>query len=222
LRNRLAWLGVIWDMDGVLADTAAVHYAAWVKTLSAQGVDLRREDFDRLFGVDNVATLRAILGEGIDSRQIEEISREKEKTFRDQIRGQVKTFPGVREWLDRLRSEGARTAIGSSGPPENIAALLSELAIQDRFDAVLSGAGLPSKPDPTLFLMAARSIGLAPQSCVVVEDSPAGVEAAERAGMKCIAVTNTHGSAALARASLVVRGLDELPPRTFEELVSRN
>jgi HAD superfamily hydrolase (TIGR01509 family) len=162
------------------------------------------------------------LGEGIDPRVIDEISGEKETTFRDQIRGRVSTFPGVRLWLDRLKAQGARMAVGSSGPLENIDAVLSELGFQHCFDSVVSGTGLPSKPNPTLFLMAAKSIERVPASCVVVEDSPAGVEAAEQAGMKCIAITNTHGPKALSRASLVVAALDELPPDGFERLLRGN
>lgn len=223
MRSRLAELGVIWDMDGVLADTAELHYAAWVATLSRRGVDFSRDSFHKLFGVSNAATLEAVLGKARDPHLIQEISEEKEEAFRATIRGRVTTFPGVRSWLQRLRSRGTRLAIASSGPPQNIAAVLFELDFQGFFDAVLSGdEGLPPKPDPALFLSAARAIGRDPRFCVVIEDSPAGVEAAERAQMRCIAVTNTHPPADLARASLIVRRLDELPPEAFEQLFRSN
>jgi HAD superfamily hydrolase (TIGR01509 family) len=181
-------------------------------------VEFTRDDFQKVFGKNNIATLKTLLGEKTDPRMIEEISDQKEKAFRQSIRGHVRTPPGVRKWLKRLKSRGARMAVASSAPLENTSELLSELRLSDYFHPVVSGAELPSKPDPTLFLLAARSIDLAPRACVVVEDSPSGVEAAKLAGMKCIAVATTCSPSALGEAQLVVERLDRLPRRAFDEL----
>jgi len=215
-------LGVLWDLDGVLADTATLHYVTWVNTLSRRGVEFTHDEFQKTFGMNNTATLRALLGEQSDPHLIQEISDEKERAFRQAIRGNVRALPGVRKWLKRLKSADAKLAVASSAPAENISALLSELQLLHYFGAVVSGAELPAKPDPTLFIWAARSIGLDPGRCVVIEDSPSGVEAARLAGMKCIAVTTTHPASSMRGAHLVVERLDRLPGGTFEELAAED
>jgi beta-phosphoglucomutase-like phosphatase (HAD superfamily) len=97
--------------------------------------------------------------------------------------------------------------------------LIDELELRAYFAAIVTGYDLPGKPDPTLFLKAARQIDVPPERCVVVEDAVAGVEAAKRAGMKCIAVTTTNPAQALDEADVVVERLDELPPDTIKRLL---
>jgi HAD superfamily hydrolase (TIGR01509 family) len=218
-RHQLA-LGVLWDLDGVLADTATLHYMTWVNTLSRRGVEFTHDEFQKMFGMNNATTLRALLGEQSDPHVIQEISDEKETAFRQAIRGKVRALPGVRIWLNRLKYADARQAVASSAPAENISALLAELQLLRFFGAAVSGAELPAKPDPTLFFTAARSIGLDPGRCVVIEDSPSGIEAARLAGMKCIGVATTHPASSMRGAHLVVERLDRLPRGTFEALAA--
>jgi beta-phosphoglucomutase-like phosphatase (HAD superfamily) len=96
--------------------------------------------------------------------------------------------------------------------------LVDELGIRSFFGAVVSGADIPGKPDPTVFLNAAQRIEVRPQRCVVIEDAIAGVEAAKRAGMRCVAVTTTNPPEALARADIVVERLDLLSIQAFKGL----
>ena len=134
----------------------------------------------------------------------------------------VRVLPGVREWLLRARQLGYRQAVASSAPMANIAAILQALDMADAFDVLISGTHLPaSKPDPAIFLQAARGLGCEPAECVVLEDSTVGVEAAVRAGIPCVAVTNTRPAAELAAASLIVGSLADLPKDTFETLTGR-
>lgn len=208
--------GVLWDMDGVLVDTAAFHFEAWSRTLQERGVPFDEQRFRATFGMNNTGILTALLGRVPEPDLVAEVSERKEALFRQAIRGQVRPLPGALEWLERLEGRGVRQALASSAPPENIAALVDELGIRPRFQALLSGFAMPGKPDPALFLAAAAEIGVPPRRCVVVEDAMAGVEAALRAGMRCIAVATTSPAHALGTAHLVVDRLDFLPPDVFE------
>lgn len=206
---------VLWDMDGVLADTGEVHYQSWMKTLEGAGIPFGRETFRRTFGMNNAGLLEFALGYPLESDRLNEISERKEAIFRQEIRGRVRLFPGAKEWLERLRGSGIRQAVASSAPQENIEVLVDELGIRLYFDALVSAYHMPGKPDPAVFLEAARQLDTPPQNCLVVEDAIAGVEAARRAGMRCIAVTNTNPREALSAAEVIVETLEGLGEESF-------
>jgi len=212
-------LGVLWDMDGVLVDTTEFHYRSWKQVLAEEGISLDWGRFQAVFGRNNADTLALFLGRPVDAELVKMVGGGKEVLFRQMIRGHVEALPGVRLWLERLRSLGARQVVASSAPQENIDFLVDELGLRPYFVALLEGHSLPGKPDPTLFLQAAGILGLPPESCIVIEDSLAGVEAARRAGMKCIAVATTNPAKALAGADLVVERLDQLQIVDFEKLI---
>jgi HAD superfamily hydrolase (TIGR01509 family) len=130
----------------------------------------------------------------------------------------LQALPGVRAWLERLSQQGVPMAVASSAPVENIDITLEELGLRSYFDAIVSVAGRPGKPDPLVFLESASRLGMPPERCIVVEDAIPGVEAAKRAGMKCIAVTTTNPAEALVAADLVVERLDMLPEDIFQRL----
>jgi len=211
---------VLWDMDGVLVLSGELHYEAWTRVLAEYGLSMTRGQFEETFGMNNHNILRRLYGHRLGAAEAHQIATRKEAAYRELARGRVQPLPGVREWLARLSEADWRQAVASSGPMANIAAILQELDVWDAFDAVLSGARLErSKPDPTLFLQAAAALGVPPARCVVVEDSTAGVEAARRAGTRCIAVTTTHAPEPLRAADLVVDRLDHLPQDAFDRLV---
>ena len=211
--------GVLWDMDGVLVDTGELHYRSWKLPLDEAGIPFDREVFRETFGMNNAGILEHLLGEQPDPDLIQKISNEKERIFRESVPGNVQALPGVVQWLIRLRQSGVRMAVASSAPPANIETLVGELQIKPFFQALVSGADLPGKPDPATFLEAARQIGVDPARCVVVEDAIAGIQGAINAGMKSVAVTNTHSREALSKADIVVDSLEELPEEAFRELV---
>lgn len=218
--QKRAKQGVIWDMDGVLVDTGEFHFQAWSRALPEHGIPFTRESFRATFGMNNAGILTVLLGQTPAPELLTEISDRKEQLFRQAVRGGVQPLPGVLAWLERLKAAGMRHAIASSAPPANIDALVDELGLRTYFDAIVSGFDLPGKPDPAVFLKAARLIGVVPQRCVVVEDAVAGVGGARRAGMKCIAVTTTSPAQALKGADVIVERLDALPLDTFELLLA--
>lgn len=212
---------VLWDMDGVLIDTGALHFQTWDTVLTPLGVTLTQALFRETFGMNNLGVMTTLLGAEPPPDLLARVSDAKEAAFRDLIRGTAQPLPGVMDWLARLRAAGVRQAVASSAPPENIAAIVDELGIRPYFAALVSAAGKAGKPDPYVFLEAARQLGAAPADCLVVEDAVAGLEAARRAGMRCLAVTTTNPPAALAGADLIVDSLAGLPPDAFARLLAR-
>ncbi len=203
--------GILWDMDGVLVDTGEAHYISWSQTFEERGLSISREQFQATFGMNNAGILHLLLGESIEPELIVEIGDRKEALFRQAVKGRVRLLPGVREWLERLKARGIKQAIASSAPQANIDALVDEVGIRRYFEAIVSGAGLPGKPHPDVFLEAAKQLGLLPESCLVIEDAVPGVQAARNAGMRCIAVTTTNPAEALQSADVVVGDLNDLP-----------
>ena len=217
--NRQHRLGVLWDMDGVLVDTGELHYVSWKLPLDEAGIPFDREIFRKTFGMNNAGILAYLLGENPPQGLVQQISERKEEIFRQSVHGNVHPLPGVIAWLERLQRQGAGLAVASSAPSANIEVLVAELKIRSYFDALVSGADLPGKPDPATFLAAAQRLEIPPGRCVVVEDAIAGVQGAKTAGMKCIAVTNTNAADALAKADLIVDSLEELPDDSFSRLI---
>ena len=180
---------ILWDIDGTLADTTALHYQAWRITMQRYGVDLPYESFIKDYGRNNAEILAEHFGvEAVAI--IEKAANEKEATFRSLIApGALQLLPGALAWLQRFRRLGMTQVIGSSGPMANIAAVVHALGVGDFFLGLVSGVHLPKgKPEPTIFLRCAALAGAAPEECLVIEDSIHGIEAAMRAGMTSVAV----------------------------------
>lgn len=213
--------GILWDMDGVLVDTGEYHFQAWATVLSEYGIDFSRQFFRDTFGMNNAGVLGTLLGDDLTPQLLTELSDRKEVAFREAVKGQVQPLPGVVDWLERLQRAGYRQGIASSAPPENIDALVDELELRPYFQAVISGVNMPGKPEPHLFLEVANRLGVTPERCIVVEDAVAGVEAAIRAGMKCVALTTTNPAEALEAADVVVERLSDLPVNMFQQLLLR-
>jgi HAD superfamily hydrolase (TIGR01509 family) len=211
---------VLWDLDGTLVDTSDFHCRSWALALSEFGYPFDADKFQRSFGMNNAGVLEVFLGRAVEPELATAVAGRKEGLFRELLHGNVQALPGVHEWLERLWDWGARQAVASSAPPANIDVMLGELGIAPYFAAIVSGHELPSKPDPAVFLHAAQRIGVAPQACVVMEDAVAGVAAARRAGMRCIAVASTNPAAALHQADVVVERWDQLSEAAFLSVVS--
>jgi len=203
-------IGILWDLDGVLVDSAEAHYQAWAETLEKYSVRLSRENFQRTFGMNNRGIIATLLGQSVSPELSFDIGEAKEALFRDRIRGNVRMLPGVRFWLEEFQGRRIPQVVASSAPPANITTILEELAIRSFFFDVVSGAQMPGKPDPAVFLEAANRVKLAHSRCLVIEDSVAGVEAALAANMKCVAITNTNPRNLLVSAQLILDSLEEL------------
>lgn len=212
-------LGVLWDMDGTLLDSAQYHWLAWRDVLASEGHDLTHEQFTAAFGQRNDTILRSYFGEDISLRDIKRISAAKEARYRHLVRAHgIELLPGAQRWLKYLQTEGWRQAIASSAPLLNIEVIVEILAIRHFFTALVSAEDVEhGKPDPQTFLVAADKLGIPPARCIVVEDAPVGIEAARRAGIRSIGVCSTHTTL---QAECVVQTLDMLPDHAFYQLLN--
>ena len=214
--------GVLWDLDGTLVDSAGHHWIAWHDTLAAFGRSVTPGDFTNSFGKRNDEILHELFGHGIEAEWIERVSEAKEQAYRRRLRAQgLELLPGALAWLERLRGAGWRQALASSAPRPNIDAAFESLAPLGRYlDTVVSADEVGrGKPDPAIFLEAARRISLPPGRCIVVEDAPAGLEGARRAGMRSIGVLSEHHTRL--QADIVVPSLEALEADAFEVLLAR-
>jgi beta-phosphoglucomutase family hydrolase len=211
---------VIWDMDGVLADTAPHHLRAWQEIFAKRGINFTEEDFKRGFGIRNDAIIKNTLGEQTTEEEIEAIAREKEATFRRIIGKDIKPLPGALKLLKALDEGGVKMAIASSTTIENIYLIVGSLGIAKYFQAVITGHDVTEgKPSPQVFLLAAQRLGAEPQNSIVIEDAVAGVKAAKSAGMYCVAVANSHPKEKLAEADLIVDTLEMVTVKDLEKLL---
>ena len=215
-------IGVIFDMDGVLVDTYRAHYQSWREMADAAGLSFAEELFAQSFG----RTSREIIAQVWRDRQysdaeIAALDDEKEVAFRRIIAREFPAMPGARELIQSLAAAGVRLAVGSSGPPENVALVLERLGCTAAFAAIVTGADVTrGKPDPEVFLKAAERLGLPPQRCAVVEDAAPGVAAARAAGAAAIGLVSTgRRRADLVAADLVVDALTELSPTSISRLI---
>ncbi len=217
-RARVA-SGVLWDLDGTLIDSAGLHWLAWRDTLAAEGRGVAAEDFANAFGRRNDEILRGLYGADLAPEWISRISETKEQSYRRLLRERgLAPLPGAMAWLARLREAGYRQALASSAPRPNIEAVLGILELGKYLDAVVSADDVGrGKPDPAIFLAASDRLGLPAAHCVVVEDAPAGLEAARRAGMRSIGVLSDHHPRL--SADLVVPSLEAIPADGFETLL---
>jgi len=217
--------GIIWDVDGTLVDTAELHFEAWLELCRGLGRPFTRADFAATFGRRNPEIFRVLFGDRFSDAEIDELAFRKEELYRSAARRGVELLPGVRPLLEALKADGFRQAIGSSAPRANVALILEMTHSASLFDAISCAEDTTrGKPDPEVFLVAARKLGLSPQRCVVMEDAVAGVEAARNGGMKCIAVSfvGHHPEEKLrgAGADLVVKTLETVTARTVRELLA--
>ncbi len=206
----LSRYGVLWDLDGVLIESSQQHLESWMNVLPRFGMTMSRELHEQTFGMNNKEILTIMLGEPPEADFLRRVSWEKESAFREIIKGTVEPLAGAVELLEKLFSAKVRQAIASSAPEENIHVVVEELQIGIYFQALVSGHDLPAKPDPAVYLEAARQIELGPEACVVVEDAVVGVLGAKKAGMRVVGVTTTHAAEALQDADLVVESLLDL------------
>ena len=214
--------GCIFDLDGVIVDTAKYHYLAWKKLTTMLNIHFTEEDNERLKGVSRMASLEIILGIGNmvpDDKMKDEYAALKNKWYLDYVNRMMpdEILPGSLEFISELKNAGIKVAIGSAS--RNTPLILERLGIEKLFDAVADGNIVrKAKPDPEVFITAAKMLGVSPEDCVVFEDAVAGVEAALNAGMLCIGIGSEK---TLTDAHFVVSGLDKMSVKKLKLLVRK-
>ena len=181
---------VLWDLDGTLVDSTEYHWRSWQQPLAGVGVQVTRADFLASYGERNDTILTRWLGPRAEPRLIQRIADAKEESYREILKAEgLSPLPGAAEWVRRLHDAGWLQAIASSAPRLNVEVVRRALGLEQLIETYVSADDVRvGKPDPEVFLTAAAKLGVPPARCIVVEDAPAGVEAARRAGMRSIGV----------------------------------
>lgn len=209
----------IFDLDGVIVDTAVYHYKAWKKLANQLGFDFTEHQNEQLKGVSRVRSLQLILQWGGITKteaEQEELASLKNSWYVDMISKMTpaEILPGAKEFLEACRAAGLKTALGSAS--KNSEMILEKINLVDHFDAIIDGNKVTkAKPDPEVFLKGAEAVGVSPADCVVFEDAIAGVEAAKNGGMKAVGIGSPE---VLTEADLVISGLDKMTIDRLKEL----
>ena len=215
---------VAWDLDGVIVDSGEAHRASWMAMAREWDVPYDADnDFINTFGRRNNEIISLLWGV-TDIEVMEKMALCKEEYFRHEAH-LLKPLPGVIELINALKGAGWKQGIGSSAPLKNIEVLLEATGLSDKMDCIASGDDVTEgKPDPQVFLLAFKRLGVEPKYGIVVEDAPAGVRAGKSAGAAVVGVTNSHPGQALheAGADLVVKHLTQVSVEALEELVQAN
>ena len=222
--------GLIFDVDGVIADTEAVNARASIKVFADMfGVEgVVREDFEAGLGrgaEEYVKAAARVHGLELTDKQVEQATQLRQDYFLKILNKEpLPPFPGVLELMDEaMQREDFRVAIATSGTLEKSRAVLNAVGVPYRKMVYINGNDVKhKKPDPELFLIAAERIGIEPAHCVVIEDAPNGVQAAKAAGAKCIAVTNSTTAAKLGKADLICDSLEQINLDMIQELIDVN
>ncbi len=209
--------GCIFDLDGVIVDTAKYHYLAWKELADDLGFEFTEKDNERLKGVSRMRSLDILLEVGnktFDEASKLKFAENKNKRYLDYILNMTpdEILPGVLDFLDDLRSKNIKIALGSAS--KNAMTILNQLKLKNYFDVVIDGTKVSkAKPDPEVFLKGAEALHLKPEECIVFEDAEAGVEAAIKGGFKCIGIGSPEN---LGNANYVMKGFENI---SFDELI---
>ena len=184
--------GVIFDLDGVIVDTAKYHFLAWARLANELGFEFTESDNERLKGVSRMQSLEYVLDTGgliVPEWEKEGLAYKKNEWYVEYIKQlrEDEILPGVKDFLLELRANGILISLGSAS--KNSPLILERLKLADLFDVVVDGRDTSrGKPDPQVFQIGARKLGLACDECIVFEDADAGIEAAHAAGMKAVGI----------------------------------
>lgn len=209
----------IFDLDGVIVDTAVYHYKAWKRLANELGFDFTEQDNEKLKGVSRVASLNLILQWGGLSKtdaEKEELATRKNNWYVEMINKMTpdEVLPGAKDFVESCKQAGIKTALGSAS--KNSETILEKVGIAHLFDVVIDGNKVSKpKPDPEVFLKGAGELNIDPENCVVFEDAIAGVEAAINGGMKVVGIGSPD---VLGKANLVINGLNEMSLEKLNKL----
>ncbi|MDF9843391.1 MULTISPECIES: beta-phosphoglucomutase [unclassified Paenibacillus] len=208
---------VIFDLDGVITDTAEYHYQAWVIIAKELGIPFTREFNENLKGVSRHDSLKLLLGQAASPRdyspeELEDLATRKNELYKELIEKvtPADVLPGISQLLSELRVHGIKAGIASAS--KNAFTVVHRLGMEDQFGIIVDAGKLKrNKPDPEVFLTAAAALGVKPEACIGVEDAAAGVDAIKAAGMFAVAIgpheTFPHADIVLSDTSLLTLDL---------------
>jgi beta-phosphoglucomutase-like phosphatase (HAD superfamily) len=217
---------IIFDMDGTMIDSMPWHARAWVEFARRHGMEVDVPDLmARTTGKNGAECIVELLGRTVSQAEADALTHEKETIYRELFAPRFAEVAGFRQFAAQVHARGLKMAVGTAGDLGNVEFALGHLGnlghLPPPLAIVRGDEGLPGKPQPAIFLEAARRIGAAPERCIVFEDAPFGIEAARRAGMRAVAICSTHSAEELAGPHVLtaVRDYTELMNNDFLETI---
>ena len=210
---------VIWDLDGTILDSTNLHYQSWQAILKPYFIDYNWNRFIGNYGRTNQAIIRELFP-NVSQQTVQEIADAVSSWFRDHAEGNIVMLPGIVQWLEQFKAWNLSQVIATSSPLLNAQILTGITGISSFFDSLYTAEEMPSKPDPAVFLFAAKSLQVSPENCLVIEDSPQGIQAAHSSGMKSIGVqTSGRTREELKLANWIVEDLTQLDKDVVQNIL---
>jgi beta-phosphoglucomutase len=213
----MSFKAAIFDMDGVVVNTVLIHFHAWKKMFEEYGYDFDFEEYkEKVDGIPRQDGARAILTE-LNEKEIEAAAQKKQGYFLDEIeRVEVPIYPTTIQFIEEIRRHKIKVAVISAS--KNVRRIIERIDLMDSVEAMVAGDDvIKGKPDPEMFLLAAKKLGTRPSESIVFEDAVLGVEAAKRAKMRCVGVDRYGEPDRLKHADMVI---DDLADVTYSEILA--
>jgi beta-phosphoglucomutase-like phosphatase (HAD superfamily) len=209
---------LVFDMDGTMVDSMPAHARSWEVFTQRHGIRMSvQEVLKKTTGRTGVECIRILMGDGIQDDEAVKLINEKEALYREFFARDFREVAGFREFAKVAMQRGLKLAIATAGDKNNIGFVLEHLKLAQHPDAIVGGdEGIAGKPQPDLFLEAARRVQVPATECIVFEDAPFGIEAARRAGMRAVAICSTHPPEELAGPHVIAQAKD------YEELMKKH
>jgi beta-phosphoglucomutase len=213
-------IAVIFDMDGVLVENSEIHNEAWRLTCLKHGKTRTSDEIRDIFGGSNKIFIERLLGI-FDEKIIETIAIEKEALYREMFAASIKAPAGLLNLLNELNNNNVDLAVATSAPPENLNFVLDRLNIRNFFKALVDESQIKhAKPNPEVYLATASKLNLAPNKCLVFEDSILGIQAGQAAGMKVVGITTSFKANQIKMANHIISSFSEINFMKIKELLN--
>jgi beta-phosphoglucomutase len=202
----------IFDMDGTMINNMAHHKRAWQEFLRRHNITLAEEEFrHKISGKKNDQIFELVFGRKLDSKEERQYADEKEAIYRELYKPDIQEIEGLTRIIDALHQRGIRTAIATTAIAKNRDFALETLGLEGKFEIILGDEHVThGKPNPEIYLSTAKELGVSPAECIVLEDSPPGVEAGKAAGMVVIGILSSHAAEELNQADYVVEHFNQI------------
>lgn len=216
-------LAAIFDMNGTMVDDTKYNEEAWFTFCQKNKCDIKREEIrENVLGRINPDALRNLFGSDISDEDIKKYSDQKESLYRKIYSKHIKAVKGLEELLISLRKEGFKLAIATSACPENVEFILNALGLRKSFDSIIDDTQVnKGKPDPEIYLKAAKKLRVSPRDCIVFEDSLSGIKSAKGAGMRVVAITTSLSEKELSEADLIIKDFSYIGIKELKGLILR-
>ena len=207
---------LIFDMDGTMVDSMPAHAKSWEMFRQRHHLKISVDEIlKKTTGRNGIECVRVLLGDDIPDDEAKRLIDQKEADYREIFADEFREVPGFAEFARRAQARGLKIAVATAGDKNNLHFVLERVHVNPEAE-VRGDQGLPGKPEPDIFLKAAKMLDCDPAECIVFEDAPFGIEAAKRAGMRAVAICSTHGAGELAGPH-VIASVDD-----YEELMKNN